>query len=103
VGHHAIFHGCTIGDGALVGMGATVLNDAVIGENYLIGAGALITQGKSFSANMLIVGSPAKAVRELRPDEVAGVWQLRQGLCKSRGAIRDLGRTDRSIATRKDR
>ncbi|MDB5702861.1 MAG: acetyltransferase [Sphingomonadales bacterium] len=73
VGHHAILHGCTIGDGALVGMGATVLNDAVIGENCLIGAGALITQGKAFPANVLIVGSPAKAVRELSPDEIAGL------------------------------
>ena len=65
VGHHAILHGCTIGDRTLIGMGATVLNRAVIGEDCLVGAGALVTEGKVFPAGYLIVGSPAKAMRPL--------------------------------------
>jgi len=65
VGHHAILHGCTIGDRVLIGMGATVLNRAVIGEDCLVGAGALVTEGKVFPPGYLIVGSPAKAIRPL--------------------------------------
>lgn len=65
IGHRAILHGCTIGDNALIGMGAVILNGAVIGPNSLVGAGALVTEGKTFPAGSLIVGSPAKAVREL--------------------------------------
>src|SRR3546814_21033521 len=73
IGHHAILHGCTIGDRVLVGMGATVLNGAVIGDDCLIGAGALVTEGKTFPAGSLIVGTPARAVRELTPDMIAGL------------------------------
>jgi carbonic anhydrase/acetyltransferase-like protein (isoleucine patch superfamily) len=69
VGHHAILHGCTIGDRTLIGMGATILNRAVIGKDCLVGAGALVTEGKVFPAGYLIVGSPAKAIRPL--DEAA--------------------------------
>lgn len=69
IGHHAILHGCTLGDRVLVGMGAIVLNNAVIGDDCLIGAGALVTEGKVFPPGSLIVGSPARAVREL--DEAA--------------------------------
>ena len=65
IGHHAILHGCSIGDNSLVGMGATILNGARIGRNCLVGANALITEGKEFPDNSLIVGSPAKAVRTL--------------------------------------
>jgi carbonic anhydrase/acetyltransferase-like protein (isoleucine patch superfamily) len=73
VGHHAILHGCTVGDNVLVGMGATVLNRAVIGADCLIGAGALVTEGKEFPAGSLIVGSPARAVRSLSPEAIAGL------------------------------
>ena len=65
VGHHAVLHGCTIGDRTLIGMGATILNRALIGEDCLVGAGALITEGKVFPPGHLIVGSPAKAIRPL--------------------------------------
>jgi carbonic anhydrase/acetyltransferase-like protein (isoleucine patch superfamily) len=71
VGHHAILHGCTVGEGSLVGMGATVLNGAVIGRNCLVGANALVTEGKSFGDRSLIVGAPAKAIRELDDEAVA--------------------------------
>jgi len=65
IGHKAILHGCTIGKGSLIGMGAMVLNGAKIGDNSLVGAGALVTEGKEFPANALIVGSPARAIRTL--------------------------------------
>ncbi|MBV2143813.1 gamma carbonic anhydrase family protein [Falsochrobactrum sp. TDYN1] len=65
IGHRAILHGCTIGDNTLIGMGAIVLNGAKIGKNCLIGAGALVTEGKEFPDNSLIVGSPARVIREL--------------------------------------
>ncbi len=65
IGHHAILHGCTIGENSLVGMGATILNGAKIGKNCLVGANALVTEGKEFPDNSLIVGSPAKAIRAL--------------------------------------
>lgn len=65
IGHRAILHGCAIGDGSLVGMGAIVLNGARIGSGCLVGAGALVTEGKTFPDHSLIVGAPAKAVRTL--------------------------------------
>jgi carbonic anhydrase/acetyltransferase-like protein (isoleucine patch superfamily) len=64
VGHNVVLHGCTIGNASLIGMGAIVLNGAKIGANSLVGANALITEGKSFPDNSVILGSPAKAVRE---------------------------------------
>ena len=71
VGHGAILHGCEVGDGSLIGMGAIVLNGAKIGKNCIVGAGALVTGGKEFEDGMLILGSPAKAVRRLTPVEIA--------------------------------
>jgi carbonic anhydrase/acetyltransferase-like protein (isoleucine patch superfamily) len=65
IGHRAILHGCIVGDGSLVGMGAIILNGARIGRNCLVGAGALVTEGKEFPDGSLIVGTPAKVVREL--------------------------------------
>lgn len=65
IGHRALLHGCTIGDNSLVGMGAIILNGARIGANSLVGAGALVTEGKTFPDGSLIMGSPARAVREL--------------------------------------
>ena len=76
IGHKAMLHGCTIGDGTLIGMGATILNGAKIGKNCLIGAGALITEGKEIPDGSLVMGAPGKVVRQL--DEAA-----RTGLLKS--------------------
>ncbi|MBB3809025.1 gamma carbonic anhydrase family protein [Pseudochelatococcus contaminans] len=73
IGHSAIVHGCTIGDNSLVGMGATILNGARIGANSLIGANALITEGKEFPDNALIVGAPARAIRSLDEEAIAGL------------------------------
>ncbi|QDV12153.1 2,3,4,5-tetrahydropyridine-2,6-dicarboxylate N-acetyltransferase [Rosistilla oblonga] len=70
IGHQATLHGCTIEDGALIGMQAIVLNRAVIGRNSLVGAGALITEGKTFPENSLILGAPARRVRELTEEEI---------------------------------
>ncbi len=69
IGHHAILHGCVIGDGSLIGMGATLLNGVKIGRHCLVGANALVTEGKEFPDFSLIVGAPAKAIRIL--DEAA--------------------------------
>ena len=73
VGHQAILHGCTVGAGALVGMGARILNGAVIAERCLVGAGALVTEGKAFEPGYLIVGSPARAVRPLSDAELTAL------------------------------
>lgn len=73
VGHQAMLHGCTIQDGALIGIQAVVLNGAVIGRHSLVGAGALVTEGKIFPERSLILGVPAKAVRTLSDDEVAAL------------------------------
>jgi carbonic anhydrase/acetyltransferase-like protein (isoleucine patch superfamily) len=70
IGHQVMLHGCTIGDGSLVGIQAVVLNGARIGRNCLVGAGALVTEGKEFPDGSLIVGTPAKAVRQLGPEQI---------------------------------
>ena len=73
VGHQAMLHGCTVGDGALIGIQAVVLNGAVIGRGCLVGAGAVVTEGKVFPDHSLIIGSPAKAVRQLTPEQIEGL------------------------------
>ena len=70
IGHQVMLHGCRIGDGTLVGIQTIVLNGASIGRNCLVGAGSLITEGKQYPDGVLIVGRPAKVVRELRADEL---------------------------------
>jgi carbonic anhydrase/acetyltransferase-like protein (isoleucine patch superfamily) len=70
VGHQAMLHGCTIGDGSLIGIQAVVLNHARIGRGCLVGAGSLVTEGKAFPDGSLIMGSPAKVVRLLEPDHL---------------------------------
>lgn len=95
VGHHAMLHGCTIGDNSLIGMGATVLNRAVIPENCIVGAGALVTEGKTFEPGSLIVGVPAKAVRKLDEATLAGLRRSADGyVAKSRAFAAGLRRVD---------
>jgi len=71
VGHQAMLHGCSVGEGSLIGIQAVILNGAKIGKNCLVGAGALVTEGKEFPDNSLIVGSPAKVVRTLSDEAIA--------------------------------
>lgn len=73
VGHLAMLHGCTIGDGSLIGIHSTILNHAVIGRNCLIGANTLITEGKVIPDHALVVGSPGKVIRSLRDEEIAAL------------------------------
>jgi len=73
VGHMAMLHGCTVGDGSLIGIGAIVLNHAVIGSGTLVGAGALVPEGKTYPDGVLVLGSPGKIVRELKPEEREGL------------------------------
>ena len=70
IGHKVMLHGCTIGENTLIGMGATILNGAKIGKNCLIGAGALVTEGKEIPDGSLVMGMPAKVVRELDDDAI---------------------------------
>ena len=97
VGHQVTLHGCTIGDGSLIGIQAVVLNGARIGRNCLVGAGSLVTEGKEFPDNSLIMGSPAKVVRELTAEQaqrlklsavnyVANAARHRDGLRRVQGA-----------------
>ena len=73
VGHNAVVHACTIGDHCLIGMGAIVLNKAEIGEYSIVGAGSLVTGGKKFPPRSMILGSPAKRVRELTDEEIKSI------------------------------
>lgn len=72
VGHKVMLHGCTIGDGSLIGIGAIVLNGAKIGKGCLVGAGSLVTENKEFPDGSMIIGSPAKVVRQLTPEQLEG-------------------------------
>ncbi|MDD3342966.1 MAG: gamma carbonic anhydrase family protein [Sulfurospirillaceae bacterium] len=75
IGHHVMLHGCTINNACLIGMSATILDGAIIGEESIVGAGALVTKNKIFPPRSLIMGNPAKWVRELTEDEVASLYQ----------------------------
>lgn len=79
VGHMAMLHGCTIGEGSLVGIGAVILNGARIGRNCLIGAKALIAEGKEIPDNSLVMGMPGKIVGEVRPEQAE---RIRRGTLK---------------------
>lgn len=78
VGHQVMLHGCTIGDESLIGIGATVLNRARIGKHCLVGAGSLVTEGKEFPDGSMIMGSPAKVVRQLTPEQIEGLRKSAQ-------------------------
>ena len=75
VGHQAMLHGCTVGEGSLIGIKALVMNHARIGARSLVGAGAVVTEGKAFPDGVLLLGTPARVARELRPEEMAALEQ----------------------------
>lgn len=95
IGHRAMLHGCTIGDGALIGMGAIVLNGARIGPGALIGAGALITEGKEIPAGALVMGAPGKVIRQLDDAARAGLLEsarhYRENAARFRNGLRAVG------------
>jgi len=93
IGHRAMLHGCTIGDGALIGMGVTVLNGARIGRGCLIGAGALITEGKHIPDGSLVMGAPGKVVRMLDDEAQA------QLLASAAGYVANMRRFRAGLAT----
>jgi len=76
IGHQAVLHGCTVGEGSLIGIQAVVLNAAIIGKGCLVGAGAVITERKVFADGTLILGAPAKVVRELTAEERENLFQV---------------------------
>lgn len=93
VGHQVMLHGCTIGDGSLIGIQAVILNGAKIGKHCLVGAGALVTEGKEFADGSLIVGSPAKVVRQLESAQIERLLESAQHYVElarrhRRGAVR---------------
>jgi len=75
VGHQVMLHGCSVGDGSLIGIQAVVLNGAKIGRNCLVGAGSLVTEGKEFPDGSMIMGTPAKVVRQLTPEQIGALQQ----------------------------
>ncbi|NPA28341.1 MAG: gamma carbonic anhydrase family protein [Epsilonproteobacteria bacterium] len=89
IGHKVMLHGCKIEDGCLIGMSATILDDAVIGKESIVGAGALVTKGKKFPPRSLILGSPAKVVRELTQEEVDELYASAKRYVKFMQEYRD--------------
>ena len=76
IGHQVMLHGCTVGDGSLIGIQSVLLNGAKIGKNCLVGAGSLVTEGKEFPDGSMIMGSPAKVVRQLTPEQIEGLQRV---------------------------
>ena len=95
IGHQVMLHGCTIGDGALIGIQAVVLNGAKIGRNCLVGAGSVVTEGKEFPDGALIVGSPAKVVRML---DAAQIARMRSGAAHYVGNARRFSQQLKKLA-----
>lgn len=89
IGHQAMLHGCTIGDGSLIGIQAVILNGARIGCGCLIGAGALITEGKEIPDGSLVMGSPGRVVRQLTPEQIAGLLESASGYVARAAMFRD--------------
>jgi carbonic anhydrase/acetyltransferase-like protein (isoleucine patch superfamily) len=84
IGHQAMLHGCTVGDCSLIGIQAVLLNGAVIGKNCIVGAGAVVTEGKVFPDRSLILGAPAKVVRQLSDAEVERLQSIADGYVRRR-------------------
>jgi carbonic anhydrase/acetyltransferase-like protein (isoleucine patch superfamily) len=79
IGHKAMLHGCTVGDGALIGINSVILNGAKIGAGSLVGANSLVPEGREIPPGVLAVGSPAKVVRDLKPEQIAGILKISEG------------------------
>jgi len=79
IGHKVMLHGCTVGDGALIGINSVILNGAKIGAGSLVGANSLVSEGKEIPPGVLAVGSPAKVVRDLTPEQIAGILKISEG------------------------
>ena len=95
IGHQVMLHGCTVGDGSLIGIHAVVMNGARIGRNCLVGAGAIVTEGKEFPDNSLIIGAPAKLVREISPEQIqrmrAGAAHYVHNAQRHRAGLKNIG------------
>jgi carbonic anhydrase/acetyltransferase-like protein (isoleucine patch superfamily) len=91
VGHAAVLHGCSIGDHCLIGIGAIVLDGVVVGDECLVGAGAVVTPGTQVPPRSLVLGSPAKRVRELSADEIARLRQSASNYVRHARTYRDAG------------
>jgi len=83
VGHQVMLHGCTVGDGSLIGIQSVILNGAKIGRNSIVGAGSVVTEGKEFPDNSLIIGAPAKVVRTLDDEAAAKLAKSAEGYVKN--------------------
>ena len=88
IGHQAMLHGCTIADGCLVGIQALVMNGAVIGKDCLVGAGSLVPEGKSYGERKLILGAPAKVIRELSDNDIEKMHRAAAGYVERKGIYR---------------
>ena len=89
VGHKATLHACTIGDSCLIGMDSTILDGAVIGENSVVAAGSVVAPGKKFPSGVMIMGAPAKVIRELTPEEKEGYGNHYKSYCKLKDEFKD--------------
>ena len=89
IGHKVMLHGCTIGDNTLVGINSVILNHAVIGPNCLIGANSLIPEGKVIPEGSLVMGSPGKVVRQLTPEQIAGLRRSAEGYVENSRRFRE--------------
>ena len=89
IGHQAMLHGCTVGDGSLIGIQAILLNGATVGPGSLVGAGALLTEDKVFAGGTLIVGSPAAVKRALTPEQIEGLGRIADGYVARARRYRD--------------
>ena len=101
VGHRVMLHGCTVGDNALIGIGSTIMNGAKIGRDSIVGANALITENKESPAGSLILGAPAKVVRELREDEIERIREVAARYVENAARYREdlVSRASRSAPT----
>ncbi len=93
VGHNAVIHGCTIGEGTVIGMGAIVLNGAQIGKECLIGAGSVVLQGQKICDGCLAVGNPAKVKRLLTPKERSHLYESSRSYAETGKKLREAGYT----------